>query len=124
MKKVISVVLIIVVATLLVFSLCACNSENKICGEWKFFGVDENYFSGNDRYTATNMTYSGTLIFQKDGTITDKYADVYLWVYEKETKTYFIAEEKNDFSLDNCFDKAQIDKDGFLHIASYIYKKA
>lgn len=120
MKKVVSVVLIIAVATLLVFSLCACNKGDKIVGKWNFSNFD---FSYGDKSFGTDFDFDSKFItFNSDGTLTNGYQNA-VWLYDSKTKEYTISDTFEDDDLEYA-EKAFIDKDGILHIDIYTYKKA
>lgn len=120
MKKVISSVLIISIAVLLVFSLCACNSENKIVGTWKVSSFDMSY---GDNTNAMRFDFDGSSItFHSDGTVTNSYNQSCVWSYDKKTKEYTLADSWEESDLKRA-EKAYIDKDGILHIDIITYKK-
>ncbi|MBR1625236.1 MAG: hypothetical protein IJ676_05800 [Clostridia bacterium] len=87
MKKTISFILIISIAILLVFSLCACGGEDKIVGTWK----TEDPITGNVKESIVTAL---SIQINKDGTVSyisakDKSTyDSWKWVYNKNEKAY------------------------------------
>lgn len=74
MKKYISLFLILALCA----SLCACQSEKAIVGEWKAFGIDAN------------------AVFEEDGTGVLYYEERNIgleWTYNSETEMYSITVE-------------------------------
>lgn len=125
MKKVVSVVLFIAVATFLVLSLLACNNGDKIVGTWKMSNVDLSYgnMTEETRFDFMSDVVGGKITFNSDGTVTNKYGQTAYWKYDKSTKEYIIADEIDDLDTLNHCEKAKF-IDGELHIDCFIYKKA
>ena len=125
MKKVVSSVLVIAIAFLLVFSLCACNNANKIVGKWKFSNIDMSY--GENTSGLLNFDLHCTQItFNSDGTVKNNYEETAFWRYDKKNKAYIIACAEKDFESNENYRtlSAFIDKNNVLHIEIFTYKKA
>lgn len=87
MKKAVSVILIISIVVLLVFSLCACGGENQndpIIGEWKYHG----YSYGQDETVSPGAPFASYLSFSKDGKGTVSENITFTWSYNQNEKTY------------------------------------
>lgn len=105
MKKAVSVILIISIAVLLVFSLCGCgtNKEDKIIGTWESdssLGLSWHFITFK-----SDNTFS--FIRWKDNSVIDGNT----WSFDKEKSTYTLIPKTDDRKT-----SARIKKDGSLII--------